>query len=233
MSKDDTNDWMLGSVLEPLEPGPLPIIPKVLWEQIQEWILSWKHADALHAAGLQAPGALLLHGPTGTGKTSLARAILKYMPGRPGAILETHNILTEMFGESERNVAKGFHLAESYGALLVIEEIDGLGLTRNKSSSSESNARITIALMRCLESSKVPVIATTNFKDHLDPALLRRFELQIEVPELDEKGRAIVLKKILGMEPPAELVAMPLTESIRVAHRVRRRAFLAEQEAKG
>jgi ATP-dependent 26S proteasome regulatory subunit len=233
MSDADDLGWLEGSVLIELEPGPVPVIPRALWAQVEEWLLAWKHVEALREAGLDMPGGLLLHGPTGSGKTSLARGILNYMPGRPGVILEAHNVLTQMFGESPRNVARGFELAARHEALMVIEEIDAIGMKRKERSSSEENAKITIALMRCLEGAKIPVIATTNFKEDLDPALLRRFELQLEVPTLDEKGRAFVLKKILGRDPEAELVALPLNESIRMARRLRRCEFLVECERKG
>ena len=234
MAEEDDNDWLSGSPLVELEPGPLPIIPKSMWAELESWIASWRHADALREAGLMAPGALLLHGPTGTGKTSLARAILNYMPERRGAIMESHNIVGPMMGSSAQKVAVGFRTAERYGALLVIEEIDALGIDRQQSRTNlrEEESRITISLMRHLEAATTPVIATTNFEKALDPALLRRFELKLEVPELPAAGRAAVLQKILGKEPSPELVALPLTESIRLAHRQRRNEFIAELEAK-
>lgn len=225
------------SGLTELKPGPLPIIPKVLWAEIQEWMRAWKHAAALKAEGLMAPGALLLYGPTGSGKTSLAQGILKHMGIKSGVIMEAHNVLTSAFGGSAQNIAIGFKAAEATRSLLVIEEIDALGISRygnNASSCATEENKITIALMRHLEATTVPVIATTNFHDSLDPALLRRFELQLEVPSADEKCRAIILRKILGgVEPPAELVALPLVQSIRLAHRMRRQAFIDEREAKG
>lgn len=226
----DITSLLHGTCLTPMEPGPMPIIPKALWADVEDWLLSWRHVDALRSEGLDLPGGLLLYGPTGTGKTSLARAILPYMPGREGVIMEAHNTLTQMFGESAANVARGFRAAEACDALLVIEEIDALGMTRRINSQSEENAKITIALMRCLEAAKIPVIGTTNFRDGLDPALLRRFEVQIEVPPLDAKGRAHVLKKILNCEPSPELVAMPLEQSIHIAKRMRRRSFLMKCE---
>lgn len=234
MAEEDEKSWLSGTMLVELEPGPMPIIPKALWADCLEWILSWKHAEALREAGLMAPGGLLLYGPTGSGKTMLARAILKYMGGRPGVIMEAHNILTSGFGMSAQNLAAGFRLAEAAEAMMVIEEIDALGISRanNDHSCATEENKITISLMRHLEQSTIPVIATTNYREKLDSALLRRFEEQLEVPALDGKGRALVLKKILGKEPPDDLVAMPLTASIRLAHRMRRREFLAELEAR-
>jgi SpoVK/Ycf46/Vps4 family AAA+-type ATPase len=91
--------------------------------------------------------------------------------------------------------------------------------------------RITVALMRSLEAATFPVIATTNFHEALDAALLRRFEMKMEVPALDAKGRAIILRKILNDEPSEELIGLPLVESIRLAHRMRRRAFIDTLEA--
>ena len=222
MHDENNNAWQEKAGLTVLEPGPRPIIPKRLWAEIQEWITAWRHADALKAEGLAAPGALLLHGPTGTGKTMLAAALLKYM-GLEGGVMDSHNVLQCMFGESERALAAGFHAADAAGGLLVVEEIDALG-------SAEATRRVTIALMRCLEMVSVPVIATTNCKGALDAALLRRFEMQLEIPELDEQGRTLVLRKILKEEPAAEMVALPLVESIRLAHRMRRAAFLARLE---
>lgn len=216
-----------------LERGPLPVIPQKMWQTIQEWITAWKHEEAILEEGLMPPGALLLYGPTGTGKSSLTRAILKHMDGRKGLLMEAHNTIDSHLGESPRNIAVGFRSAAEQDALLVIEEIDSMGVGREKRGDGCSVERnnITISLMRHLENAQIPVIATTNHRDHLDPALLRRFELQLEVPLLDAKGRSLILKKILGVDASDELIAMPLTESIREAHRIRRREFVATLEA--
>jgi hypothetical protein len=225
---DELLTQIQGTGLEELEPGPMPIIPKTLWAQIEEWLLAWKHAKALRKEGLQAPGG------AAAVWSNWERALWCW-GGRPGVILEAYNALTKMFGESAYNVAKGFRAAQAMDALLVVEEIDALGMSRREDGGAcggEEN-KITIALMRMVESATSPVIATTNFKDALDPALLRRFELKVEVPSADEKARRHILTKILGEQPNDEMVALPLVESIRLAHRIRRAAFIAKLEAGG
>lgn len=227
-------DWLQGTGLIELVAGPLPVIKKSLWGELQEWLVSWRHADALRKAGLMAPGALLLYGPPGSGKSSLCAALLKHLPGRDGCVMETFNMIVGLHGESERNIARAFDVAERRGALLVIEEIDALGGDRRdvRSNLAEAERRQTITLMRHIERSQAPIIATTNYQEALDPALKRRFEKCLEVPLVDEAGRAGVLKKIIGRDAPAELVMMPLVESIRIAHRMRRLEFIQELEGR-
>lgn len=214
--------------LAELKPGPMPVIPRDLWNQIEEWIAGWKHAEELREAGLLMPGALLLYGPPGSGKTMLASAILSKMDGREAVVMESCDVIASHLGESEKNIADAFRDVEATNQMLLIEEIDGIGVSRRMTQGSTSQAHnmITITLMRKLEQATVPVIATTNFRDRIDEALLRRFELQLEIPILNEEGRRMLLKKIMQAEPDEKLVGMPLVESIRVAHRIRRREFL-------
>lgn len=218
-----------------LKPGPMPVIPRDLWDQIAEWIAGWEHAKALREAGLMMPGALLLYGPPGSGKTMLASAILAKMDGREAVVMESCDVIASHLGESEKNIAEAFREAEGSGQMLVIEELDAIGVSRRQTlgSTMQAHNMITITLMRKIEQATVPVIATTNFRERIDEALLRRFELQLEIPVLGDEGRRLLLKKIMQSEPDAELVAKPLVESIRIAHRLRRREFLKSLNAHG
>lgn len=214
--------------LAELKPGPMPVIPKSIWAEIDEWIKGWTHAEAITLAGLMMPGALLLHGPPGSGKTMMASSILSKMAGREGLVMESCDVITGVLGSSERNIARAFKQAEAENKLLVIEELDSIGVSRRltEGSTSQAHNMITITLMRKLESATIPVIATTNFRERIDEALLRRFELQLEIPVLEAEGRRLLLKKIMQSEPDDKLVEMKLVESIRIAHRIRRRSFL-------
>lgn len=211
----------------------MPVVPPSLWLQVADWIEGWKYARELAGAGLRGAGAMLLHGPTGTGKTTLARGLVNHL-GRPARVIDAHDIVEVWMGNSARNLASGFRQAEGMGAFLVIEEIDALGGARTGlvGGGAQEDSRITIALMRLIEAAQFPVVATTNCLGNLDPALVRRFELKLEVPLVEERGRVKILKSILGRDPETSLVALPLVDSVPIAHRMRRREFIDSLKAR-
>lgn len=213
--------------LSVLEPGDPPMLPESIWSEFTEWFDGWGRAADLTKAKIALPGPVLLHGPTGTGKTMLAKSIANQMPGRPAVVLEVSRAIESLLGGTGLKLDKVFRVCNAHSALLVLEEIDGISSARsNLGSCAVENNRITIALMRLFEQAKFPIVATTNRADSLDPALLRRFEFKIEIQPLSDEGRKQLLTEILGKVPPVELLAMPLHEAMPMIHRLKRREFL-------
>jgi cell division protease FtsH len=210
-----------------LSPGDPPMLPSAVWSEFEEWFDSWNNEAALRKAGVALPGPVMLHGPTGTGKSMLARSIAKSMIGRQAVVLEAHRIIDSLLGGTGQRIDKAFRACERHHALLVIEEIDGITLAReSRGSCSVENSRITVAMMRLIELAGFPIVVTTNRQSDMDPALVRRFEFKIALEPLNEKGRLKLLQEILGSAPPAELLALPLHESMPRIHRLKRRKFL-------
>lgn len=131
------------------------------------------------------PKAVLLEGPPGTGKTLTAR-ILASQCEAPLIVLNLESIVSKWYGDSEKKLSKILDAADRIegGAILFVDEIDALAVTRDSESGvHEVTRRVLSVLLTRLEGfkgkSKSIMICTTNRKQDLDPALLSRFDLTI------------------------------------------------------
>ena len=169
----------------------------------------------------KAATGCLLYGPPGTGKTLLAKAIAQEC-GASFLNISASTILSKWVGESERNVEAIFSLAYKMAPCIIfLDEVDGLLAKRGEASEHEVSRKIKTLFMthwdglgteiaqeraaRSAEPGKhwVTVIAATNRPWALDPAILRRLPLQIEVPLPSAAARQAILCKMLRAEHAA------------------------------
>ncbi|MDZ7702677.1 MAG: AAA family ATPase [Halobacteriales archaeon] len=174
--------------------GGLDDVKATLTEAVQ-WPL--EHPELFEAAGTEPPSGILLYGPPGTGKTLLARA-LAHESGVNVIHVRGPELLDKYVGESERAVREVFERARQVApALVFFDEIDALAGRR--AGEGDVTERVVSQLLTELDgladSASLVVLAATNRKDALDPALLRpgRFDTQIAVPEPDEAARRAIL----------------------------------------
>ncbi|MGC8602809.1 MAG: AAA family ATPase, partial [Desulfomonilaceae bacterium] len=161
--------------------------------------LPLKHPEIFYRLGIDPPRGVLLHGPSGTGKTLIARAVaaetgcwFKSVVG--SEIMEKH------YGESEAKLRAAFEDAYKHApAIIFIDEIDALA-PRRDTSEGEVERRVTaqlLALMDGLEDrGAVMVLAATNLPNNLDPALRRpgRFDREITIGTPDAIGRREIIE---------------------------------------
>ncbi len=180
-------------------------IPEVMYEdlggikpaitKIREIIeLPLKHPELFNRLGIDAPKGVLLHGPPGTGKTMLAKAVAN----ESDAYFITINgpeIMSKYYGESEHKLREAFDEAEkNTPAIIFIDEIDSIAPKRAE-VTGEVERRVVaqlLSLMDGLKSRKnVIVIGATNRPEALDMALRRpgRFDREIELRVPDREGR--------------------------------------------
>lgn len=171
-----------------------------------EWPLTY--GPLFEEAATDPPSGVLLYGPPGTGKTLLAEGIA----GESGVNFVRVNgpeVLDRYVGESERAIRELFERArQAAPAIVFLDEIDAIASRRG--DSHEVSERVVSQLLteldRVSSHPKLIVLAATNRKDDIDPALLRpgRLEQHIEVPNPDEEARREILAVHTRGAPLAE-----------------------------
>ncbi|KAH0435519.1 hypothetical protein IEQ34_026600 [Dendrobium chrysotoxum] len=156
------------------------------------------------------PRAVLFEGPPGTGKTSCARVIAK-QAGVPMLYVPLEVVMSKYYGESERLFGNVFSLANDLpdGAIIFLDEVDSFAVTRD-SEMHEATRRILSVLLRQIDGfeqeKRVLVIAATNRKQDLDPALISRFDSIIAFGLPDHQTRAEIAAQYAKHLKESELV---------------------------
>ena len=177
--------------------GGLGNIKQELSEAV-EWPM--KHAASFTRMGIRPAKGILLYGPSGTGKTLIAKAVAKES-GANFIQVKGPSLLSMWVGKSEEGLRKVFERARQVAPCIVFfDEIDALAGKRGIETGTKVTERVLnqlLAEMDGLEDLKdVLVIGATNRPDMLDPALLRpgRFDKILLVNAPEEKGRLNVLE---------------------------------------
>lgn len=127
----------------------------------------------------ESPAArLCLYGPPGTGKTAFGRWLAEALD-KPLIIKRVSDLMSMYVGGTEKNIAAAFREAETEGALLLIDEVDGFLADRRKAQRSWETTQVNEMLTQ-MESFKGVFVASTNLMDGLDPAALRRFDIKLK-----------------------------------------------------
>lgn len=138
--------------------------------------------------GLKPPRGLLLHGPPGTGKTHLARAI-SASTGSSVIIVNGPELTSAYHGETEASLRRVFAAARARSpCIIVLDEVDAICPRRVDDAGGEVEKRVVATLLTEMDGvdntdARVLVVATTNRPNAIDPALRRpgRFDREIEI----------------------------------------------------
>jgi cell division protease FtsH len=172
-------------------------------DELQEIVEFLRNPQKFSRLGGKIPKGALLVGPPGTGKTLLARAIAGEA-GVPFFTISGSDFVEMFVGVGASRVRDMFEQAKKNAPCIVfIDEIDAVGRHRGAgygggNDEREQTLNQLLVEMDGFEANEgVIIVAATNRRDVLDPALLRpgRFDRQVTVPNPDIKGR----EKILGV----------------------------------
>src|SRR5437660_3934054 len=179
------------------EIGGLEEVKRELQEAV-EWPL--RYPNLYKELGHTVPKGILLHGPSGTGKTLLAKAVATESEANFISV-RGPELLSKWVGESERGIREIFRRARQAAPCVVFfDEIDSIAPTRGMGGDSMVTERVVSQLLTELDGiqalSGVVVLAATNRADMIDPALLRpgRFAKIEFVPMPDKSARQKILE---------------------------------------
>ncbi|KAH9386924.1 transitional endoplasmic reticulum ATPase [Nematocida major] len=161
--------------------------------------LPLRHPILFQKLGAKPPRGILMHGPPGTGKTMIARAVANES-GAFFFLINGPEIMSKLSGESENNLRKAFKEAEKQSpSIIFIDEIDAIAPKRDK-SQGEVEKRVVSQLLTLMDGlnsrATVIVIGATNRPNSIDPALRRfgRFDREIEIGIPDFAGRLEIMR---------------------------------------
>lgn len=132
------------------------------------------------AKGLEVnkAGLICLYGPSGTGKTAFARWLADELKV-PLLEKRISDLITPFIGDTEKNIAQAFREAECDNALLLIDEVDSFLQDRRGAQRTWEVTAVNEMLVQ-METYSGLFIASTNFMENLDQAVLRRFDLKVK-----------------------------------------------------
>jgi transitional endoplasmic reticulum ATPase len=188
------------SALEKTSPSALRetlwVTPDVSWadigglknviEQLREAVEApLVYPDAFARLGLRRSTGILLYGPPGTGKTMLAKALANEC-GANFIPVNGPEIFSMWLGESEQTIRNVFQMARQVQPTVILfDQIDAIAARRRGDATNATTERVVNQLLAEMDglrpSSQVVVVAATNRRDLLDPALLRPGRLGLEI----------------------------------------------------
>lgn len=193
-----------------------PYFPPHLDRAVQMLVDEWKHIAKLRAVGEEPSMSCLLTGAPGTGKTTLALWLAQQI-GLPVLIARVDAMMSSFLGTTSRNISQVFGFANRFQCVLLLDELDSLAKVRDDSNEVGEIKRVVNALLQNMDSrAGIGItLGITNHPQLLDPAVWRRFSVQIEVPLPTQEAREAIVRRTFGaveVQPPVIMLIAALLE---------------------
>jgi SpoVK/Ycf46/Vps4 family AAA+-type ATPase len=159
------------------------LLPEVVKKASRELIEEHRRADLLRSYNLEPRHRVLLAGPPGNGKTSLAEALATEL-AMPLLIVRYEAIIASYLGETAIRLSRLFEQVRTRYCVLFFDEFDVVGKERGDVHETGEIKRVVSSLLLQIDDlpSHVVVITATNHPELLDRAVWRRFQLRLNLP---------------------------------------------------
>ncbi|MFN2525749.1 MAG: AAA family ATPase [Actinomycetota bacterium] len=180
------------------------ILPNVVKAELQEVVMLIENPELAASLGVEPPTGILLSGPPGTGKTSIARVIAaqadcSFYP------VSSSDVTSMWLGESEKSIARLFDRARANApSIIFFDEIDAIGSSRGTYGAYDRQINELLQQIDGVAGQRgVLVIGATNRPDRLDAALTRggRLSRSIEIPLPDREARLALFRLMTKKMP--------------------------------
>jgi SpoVK/Ycf46/Vps4 family AAA+-type ATPase len=160
----------------------------------------------------------LFAGQSGTGKT-MAAEVLAYTLNLDVYRIDLSSVVSKYIGETEKNLCKVFDAAEGGGAILLFDEADSLfGKRSDVKDSHDRYANMEVSyLLQRMEAYQGLAILTTNLKDSIDQAFLRRIRFVVQFPFPDHHQREEIWRRVFPQKTPTKGLDFEKLSSLHVS----------------
>ena len=159
------------------------ILPKEAREIVCDLVEEQHRADLLRSYNLEPRHRVLLAGPPGNGKTSLAEALADAL-SVPFILVRYESVIASYLGETAQRISQVFEHVRSRRCVLFFDEFDVVGKERGDPQETGEIKRVVSSLLLQIDAlpSYVVVVTASNHPELLDRAVWRRFQVRLELP---------------------------------------------------
>ncbi|UWF58488.1 AAA family ATPase [Brucella sp. 2716] len=179
-----------------------PLFNPTVAQAVSTIIDEWTNFEALSAVDISPAKTCLIYGAPGTGKTRLALWIARKLD-LPVLLVKLDGLVSSFLGTTARNIGNLFTFANRYRCVLLLDEFDAIAKVRDDPQEVGEIKRVVNALLQNLDVRQNIglTIGITNHPKLLDPAVWRRFEIQLEIPKPDFAVRKAIAQHFM---PPVQ-----------------------------
>jgi SpoVK/Ycf46/Vps4 family AAA+-type ATPase len=176
-----------------------PLLDERLKAQLNQILAERQHTEELESKGLKPASSMIFQGPPGVGKSMTAGWLARQL-GLPLYVLDLTAVMSSLLGKTGSNLRAVLDFAKSHACVLFLDEIDAIAKKRSDESDVGELKRLVNILLQEIENwpNQGLLIAATNHPELVDPALWRRFDLDVTFSLPSEENIKAAITEFLG-----------------------------------